>query len=295
MRQEFREAKNPFVRKGSAAILRGTKTIALNSGRQRFQTGKYSGLLVNSFPKSGTHLLSQIVGALPGTQDRGEFIASTPSITMRRKPDSSTARRLSRTLDGEVVMGHLFWSEAASSVLQDQGIASYFIYRDPRDVVVSEARYLTYMNKWHRMSRSYRALPDDDERLMLSILGSRDGSALEDYPDIAARFSHYQGWISDPSTLSMRFEDLRGPALPETVKAIVVHYLERSSGPVLPAKVEAIAQDCMLAIDPRRSHTFRKSEPGGWREHFSSEHIEAFKQVAGDLLVRLNYERDLSW
>jgi hypothetical protein len=50
-----------------------------------------------------------------------------------------------------------------------------------------------------------------------------------------------------------------------------------------------------MAIDPQRSFTFRSGKIGDWRSHFSAEHIRLFKEVAGDLLIRLGYERDLNW
>ena len=49
------------------------------------------------------------------------------------------------------------------------------------------------------------------------------------------------------------------------------------------------------SIDPQRSPTFRSGKVGGWRAQFTPEHIQLFKEVAGDLLVRLGYEQDDDW
>ncbi len=48
-------------------------------------------------------------------------------------------------------------------------------------------------------------------------------------------------------------------------------------------------------IQPKRSRTFRSGMAGGWREHFTDEHKQLFKDVAGDLLVRLAYEKNNDW
>ena len=45
--------------------------------------------------------------------------------------------------------------------------------------------------------------------------------------------------------------------------------------------------------DPR-SH-YRKGQPGDWRNHFTEEHVAAFKEKFGDLVVRLGYEPDNDW
>jgi hypothetical protein len=49
------------------------------------------------------------------------------------------------------------------------------------------------------------------------------------------------------------------------------------------------------AIQPKKSHTFRAGKTGGWREYFSDEHKKLFKDVAGDLLMRLGYEKTNDW
>jgi hypothetical protein len=36
-------------------------------------------------------------------------------------------------------------------------------------------------------------------------------------------------------------------------------------------------------------------ETGGWRDFFTEEHKPLFKEVAGDLMVRLGYERSNDW
>jgi hypothetical protein len=49
------------------------------------------------------------------------------------------------------------------------------------------------------------------------------------------------------------------------------------------------------AIQPKKSHTFRTGKTGGWREFFTAEHKKLFKDVAGDLVVRLGYEKTSDW
>jgi hypothetical protein len=49
------------------------------------------------------------------------------------------------------------------------------------------------------------------------------------------------------------------------------------------------------AIQPKKSHTFRSGKTGGWREHFTDEHKKLFKDMTGDLLLKLDYEKDDDW
>ncbi|MDQ7032942.1 MAG: sulfotransferase domain-containing protein [Desulfonauticus sp.] len=39
----------------------------------------------------------------------------------------------------------------------------------------------------------------------------------------------------------------------------------------------------------------RKGQVGNWREFFTERHKEIFKEIAGDLLIRLSYEKDFNW
>jgi sulfotransferase family protein len=43
-----------------------------------------------------------------------------------------------------------------------------------------------------------------------------------------------------------------------------------------------------------KSH-YRKGEPGDWRNHFTAEHVERFKELYNDLLLKLGYESTPNW
>lgn len=40
---------------------------------------------------------------------------------------------------------------------------------------------------------------------------------------------------------------------------------------------------------------YRKGVPGDWKNHFSTEHIQHFKNKYNDILVKLGYENDSNW
>ena len=48
-------------------------------------------------------------------------------------------------------------------------------------------------------------------------------------------------------------------------------------------------------LDPKKSHTFRKGETGTWKEKFTEIHKTQMKNIAGDLLIELNYEKNKNW
>jgi hypothetical protein len=68
-----------------------------------------------------------------------------------------------------------------------------------------------------------------------------------------------------------------------------------STGYKIPIPRDRALSILLKAIQPKKSHTFRSGKTGGWKEHFTEEHKRLFKDVTGDLLVRLGYEESDDW
>jgi sulfotransferase 6B1 len=266
--------------------------------RLRWRRLSLAGLPVifgNSFPKSGTHLLSQILEGFQGLGPAAN--AGLPVITMydnltgAQQPVTELERNLKRLQPGDIGFGHLHALPELSAILGGKGYATYFILRDPRDVVVSHVYYVTEMEPDHFHHRYYtEQLSTFDERVRTSILGLPGEAAP--FPDIRGRFEPFLGWLGLPEVLCLRFEDLVQD-LPGSLGKILDHALARGF-PLEVPRTQAI-QQLQKAVNPSRSPTFRSGKTGGWVEQFSLENKALFKQVAGDLLIRLGYEKNLDW
>ncbi len=248
-------------------------------------------VLVNSFPKSGTHLLTQIAEALPNTRDYGTFWASMPSYTFRECSVDVMCSALTKLVPGELVLSHLFYEPAFKEVLTSKNTVHYFIYRDPRDIVISEAHYLSTMTKWHRLHPYFKALPSTEAQISLAINGA-SAHIPYDYPNIALRFRRYMGWLKEPRVLSLRFEDLVSAHRDDHISKIINFYCQHTHQLDI---VSRLIQNAVDNIDPQRSHTFRSGKSGGWRDVLTPTHKEQLKEVAGQLLIELGYEKDLDW
>jgi hypothetical protein len=276
-------------RKTRQLVLRVPRFVArLGADDEAYRTRP--ALLANSFPKSGTHLLLQALQALPGTRSYGSFIASQPSYTFVERSRATHLRLIRAMAPGEVVPAHLFHDATYADAVRRRSL-HFFIYRDLRDVVVSEAFYLGTMNRWHALHRffKHRTLA---ERLMLSILGmSREDCGYE-YPDIGTRFRRFAPWLREPGVTAFRFEDLAHTRQAEHLRQIVSLYLSRINSL---ADVDQTLHHVQTTMAPSKSHTFREGKSGGWRKYFRAEHVDAMKRVAGDLLVSLGYESNDAW
>ena len=200
--------RNGFVRKGAAAALQLPKHLhGLRAKSEDYLAAPP--VLANSFPKSGTHLLFQIVDALPNATNYGAFLASmTSSFRFRERSPENASRFIRGIVPGEIVRGHLFFHPQNAADLAEKNVVHYFAYRDPRDVVISEAHYLREMNRWHRLAPYFRKLPSIDDAILLSITGFDPPIPGLEYPNIAARFARYEDWLKRDDCLAIRFEDL---------------------------------------------------------------------------------------
>ncbi len=250
-------------------------------------------LLGISFPKSGTHLLDQI---LLGFSKAAPFAKRVHSFYAEYEGESGRKRAPQQALDWldslrpcDVASAHLFARPEAVSRVTSSAFVPYFIFRDPRDVVVSHVFYVTEMEARHVHHEYYTSLPDFDARLKVSILG-RPELDIE-FPNIAERFAPYLGWLDHPEVLALHFEDLvndRAAALAR----IVNHFLARVP---LAVSQKTILDSLESSINPGKSPTFRSGKTGEWKKHFTEEHKKIFKDAAGELLIKLGYELSNDW
>ena len=138
-------------------------------------------------------------------------MASMPTLTFQERSPQSQLRLISNIVPGEVIPEHLFYNPEFHYELELKYCVHCFFYRDPRDVVASEAYYLTYMNRWHRMHPYYRRFNRMEERISTAILGIMDLKIPNNYPNVVERFARYRGWLKCQSVFSEKYEDLIMP------------------------------------------------------------------------------------
>ena len=264
------------------------------------KTQNKSLILCNSYPKSGTHLLYQILYSLPGLK-KWDDIVSVQALCGIMNTSDHIRWKIGSAPNNSIIRCHLMYCDEIHQLLQEFDCKTIFIYRDLRDVAVSHARWVTKEPRIF-LHQYYLQLNDFEQQLMSSIkgipVGTPFGSNLSQ-PDIGQDFSRWQGWINEPTILAIKFEDLvgsRGGGSEETrIKTIkrIVDYLNVN------LSLEQIRTNFNSEIlNPQESHTFRKGgkgKLGGWKTVFTPEHKKAFNQVAGNLLVELGYEQNLDW
>lgn len=239
-------------------------------------------VVVNSLPKSGTHLMLQITRALPGIRYHGNFLATSPSRTQRARSPEVMARKVSGLLPGETLGAHLYHSAPVAKALRGVNALHLFIYRDPRAVLVSEMFYLSEMNRFHRMYKHFSRLTETEDRLKLALDGLD-----EHYPAAPERFLPYAGWVTDPDTMALRYEDMVGPDQPAHIAQVAARWRARAGAeaPAHPGLEDAL----VAAVDPGKSHTFREGGTDRWRSKLSPAQVDLVTERLAPALERFGY------
>ena len=250
-------------------------------------------LLGISFPKSGTHLLDQILlgfaNVAPYAKRVHSFYAEYEGESGKKRDPRQALNWLDSLRPRDVASAHLFARPETITRVCSPNFAPYFIFRDPRDVVVSHVFYVTDMEARHVHHEYYQSLPDFNARLNVSILGRPDANI--EFSNIADRFAPYLGWLDQKEVLTIHFEDLIHDRA-ATLTRIMDHLLSRAS---LPTSRQLILDSLETSINPKKSPTFRSGKTGEWKKYFTDEHKELFKKVGGDLLIKLGYEKNSEW
>jgi sulfotransferase 6B1 len=250
-------------------------------------------VLGNAMPKSGSHLIIQVLqGLIPiGPFVNPGFPPVNRSEDNRKLEDKAVLANLEQMLPGDIGYGYINSRQPFLSLLTQPGRATVFVYRDPRDMIVSHVFYATQMHEGHGMHAYYtQVLKTMEERIHAAICGVEEpGSELS---PIRAKYESYLGWLQQPGALCLRFEDLildRQAALGR----LLDYLAQRGFTPTFP-RSQAISV-LEQAIAPQKSGTFRKGKPGNWEDHFTDANKAFFKEQAGDLLVQLGYEMGNDW
>jgi hypothetical protein len=246
--------------------------------------------LMSSVPKSGTHLLQQVLLGIPNLS------FDQPSLQNKFFKHSEPTdykehfHRLSMLKPNEFGRGHLAYSIQYANMLRRLKMKHLFIHRDLRDVLISWVHFILNKYPTHPL---YKDLKNphltQKQRYLLLIRGK---------PNHWLNFNSYNlpyyGWIKDPSTFSLTYEELMDSheSRKETLRRIA-HYLWNNHIP--PVSYERMIEDMEANINPKKSMTYYSGRIGNWKLEFDEEVKSVFKQTAGSLLIELGYEKDYNW
>jgi len=183
-----------------------------------------------------------------------------------------------------------------------------FGYRDPRDLVVSMARFMK-----HDKISGVDALSMND--LMLKLIQDnyltshqkQDDFSTSGHPPVRDIFDLYNNiylpWRNVPGCYSVRFENLigaQGGGSDEKQLEEIKNIAKHIGVSITREKAKKIAENLFggtltFNATVNMAGTEQAGQIGSWKSCFTEEHKRLFKEVAGQLLIDLGYEADMNW
>jgi hypothetical protein len=275
---------------------------------------------LNGFPKSGLHLVALMLEGLETkAQTGGDGLTEGPwAGTFRNNawsnewmPMELVLHRIGNLQYYHYMKAHAGYTEDIDRFLYYLGVCHIFIYRDLRDVAVSQAHHILAEDEdrfRHPGRAAYEGMSFDEvlEAVIVGIegpsnfvefMGRPAGTGIARYEGVMERWELYAPWTGQDWVHKVRFEDAR--ISPVKVAESIIRYGFRRwqlshlhEVNVDEERVKAAAR-AMAAIScqTERSITFRKGNVGDWREEFTERHKQLFKESdVNGWLVRLGYE-----
>ncbi|ALG66858.1 sulfotransferase domain-containing protein [Beggiatoa leptomitoformis] len=282
-------------------------------------------ILVNSLPKSGTHLLTKTIQLL-GYQEYAlhksysltlrEWLGiRIPKLLVYRQAKNATKKPADTQVHIDIgvftpypvnqptlcywlksipnqhyIQGHIPYHPALSPLLKSVGYKHVAIIRDPRAVLAS---FLPFVLSARQTDMGAHFLEDDfqplsfTERLEFILQGGHAPQANVTILPFTQVFHSITAWQTDPNCLLVRFEDLVG---------------EQGGGEASQqqATVERIAQhlEIPLTSEVRRnlhriydanSRTFRIGKIDSWRETIPAENLQRVIEYCEPLCKTIGY------
>ena len=260
---------------------------------------------LNGFPKAGLHILEQMVLTMaippdPAFTHKRHWVGTFQfnSFTNQEVGLEEVLRKMSRLLPGTFFKGHSGWFRELDEFLFYSGVSHVFVYRDLRDVAVSQMHHVLSDNDVlfsHPAKAAYRALGDYDKVLKAVIEG------LGPFPGVIDRWEMFAPWLEAEWVHKVTFEQLMENR-EQCARDMFEYALHRTVDiwdmglKADPEQFEKTAKDMAAAsIKTNMSPTFRSGKTGSWREAFNQENIDLFKRLDNGWLVKLGYEEDDNW
>ncbi len=236
-----------------------------------------------TIPKCGTHL---------GTKCAKLLIQKKPNCGFRQKEATMIFPwQLPRTLATK--KPNFFWvhspcTRKAVNVLKKHQPITFFIYRDPRDHLLSLINWVKENpDRFPHLANLKR------NQIFRYILTKPLGrywaptSCLKDY------YRSFLLWRKLPFVLSLRFENLVGPQ-------------GGGSQQIQNHQVKKIAHHLGIKVNKKEirecaeqlfggTETFRKGKAGAWQDEFTNKQRLLFKKYANDILIQTGYETGYDW
>ena len=262
-----------------------------------------------TMPKTGTHLLQPLLEKFTGKQEIWSE-AIFPQVYIRdinvmmdllSKPNVLPLHFLQPPVERRALINalnnlqnkhqflatHAPYTPEMESILLKRNCIVFYVIRDPRDYVISLINHRGASGADVIVDRWFKEL-NMSQKIRHTIVGTAWYNSTRTVCD------KFMPWRNSPVCCVLRFEKLVGPHGGSCTKEEQIAELRKIAN-ALNLKV---TDKYLLRIFNESfgtGSTFRTGTTGNWKKYFSEEDKTLFKQLLGDVLIELGYEKDYNW
>lgn len=270
-------------------------------------------LMINSIPKSGTHLLLKLVDLLGFPENPDGFWIGANLINGRfsalnklkrgyynkdfvpigcETPTKVGYKWLSHSInslpDNTSFGSHCLYSDKMVDLCSHSNTKIICIIRDPRSIIFSHFKHIE-SKKNHYLHDHFINLKNDKERLLFSIYGGElKGDRMR---SIVERYADFNPWMDSPEVLVIKFEDLIGEngGGSKDTQSKVINDVSKFIG-INNVDVNKI-QSSLYGLEntQTKSKTFRKGKIDSWKDEVSPELLESINEEFEGILEKFEY------
>ena len=226
-------------------------------------------LYVNGFPKSGLHLAELLVAGLYKPAYQGTWFGTNAWAV--RKINMDRLAILATIGKGEYMKGHSGYSKEFEEMLLGLQVGMVFIYRDLRDVAVSQAYHIQSDDNYlHHPAREL--YPNDLKGTMRAVIegcGDDDG--------IFERWNNFRIWMDKPWVLSIKYEELLhkphkvAKQFLEYVISLELLHTDKDQAKISADLFNALTNKLAKRTRNKNTVTYRKGKSKQWKYEFTPE------------------------
>lgn len=249
-------------------------------------------IFVAGYPKSGTTWVENFISNIPGYNPR--VLSGSREIIRQHNLPADAFSGIPR-YGYSAIKTHITPSPQNIDILVRNGINKVIVmYRDPRDIIVSNYYHVLKDNPWMVGDPEYA---DYNAMAKQEAISHSMNLIVDDY------CSWVRGWMEVAKSNSgiecfiIRYEDLRINRK-DVFKNILSFFSiclneEQFAGAMQAA--EDKPGDMPTGREPGTRSTKRKGGSGDWKKELNKQQQEIVKDKAGQFLVELGYESGLEW
>ena len=261
---------------------------------------KYKIIFIAGMPMSATTRVKNMCGLIPGYFTR---YSPTPFEVAVNQNISKSTFRYCPSWSYTLFKTHLNPTKTNIDILKKNNVKKIIVtYRDLRDVVLS---------RYHRLLKFPKKKGEPhylETEKQYSNVSKSDG--INNSIEVVSKdfIKWIDGWmeygkIDKDFVLFCKFEDLVDNPKKEFKKILnfydismnenLIDFIVEETKGNKKNMVENIKENKYLPW--ALATNFRSGKIGGWKEEFDSSNIKKFKELCGEALIKLKYEKNLNW